>query len=221
MLLRKKDSEVKAQDLTLWYVNNETLERKMNMSLLLSGVQTYLMGQTPYSKEMQALAMSIQGALAVRRGPNKDKKMNKFHAFALTTVIGFGGGWFGFLWMGKPTPMITNGDVNVIACVIAYILVNHTPFDIGFKIVTLLPVKLVITSLGQLFRSLGMMRFITTAFNEVSPSPYYPIPVIGPVLYGTLLGNWGGFFLKGFNGHLQNGIPWPFQNGKIPVLLRQ
>jgi hypothetical protein len=117
--------------------------------------------------------------------------------------------------MGKPTPMITNGDVNVIACLIAYTIVNYTPGDVGYKLVNFLPVVLVVTSFGQLFRSLGMMRFITTAFNEVSPSPYYPIPVIGPVLYGSLLGNWGGFFLKGFHGHLENGIPWAFQNGEL------
>jgi hypothetical protein len=57
---------------------------------------SFVAGETPFSKELQALAMAIQGAKAVRKGPNQDGKMHPFHAFALTTIIAFGGGWMGF-----------------------------------------------------------------------------------------------------------------------------
>ncbi len=174
----------------------------------------FLTGSFPYASELQALGMALQGAVAVRSGLNKDGKMHWFHAFALTTVVAFGGGWLGFMLMGKPTSMISGGDVNVTACIIAFLTVNYTPFDIGFQVLNSLPVKIVVTAFAQLFRSSGMIRFINTANSEIQPSPYYPIPVLGPIVYGTMLGNMSGFMLKGLDGYLQGGMPWPFQNGK-------
>lgn len=169
----------------------------------------------PYATEFLALGIAFQGAMAVRSGPNRERKMHWFHAFALTTLLAFGGGWFGFLLMGKPTSMISGGDVNVTCCVIAFLTVNYTPWDLGYKILSLLPFKILVTVFAQLFRSTGTIKFINTAFHEVSPSPYYPIPVVGPILYGTMLGNMGGLFVQGFDGYLKNGVPYPFQNGFV------
>jgi hypothetical protein len=39
------------------------------------------------------------------------------------------------------------------------------------------------------------------------------MPVFGPILYATLLGNMGGIVMKGLEGHVANGMPWPVQNG--------
>lgn len=183
-------------------------------------ILSFLMGQSAYHVELRTFGMALQGALAVRNGPNKDRKMHWFHAFALTTILGFGGGWFTFVWLGKPTSMIASGDVNVTLAFIAFVIVHYTPFDVGYQIANSLPAVLVITSLAQMFRSMGTIGFISAAAREVSPSPYYPTPVIGPILYGALLGNMGGFFRKGFDGYLQNGIPWPFQNGKSSLAIR-
>lgn len=167
----------------------------------------------PYANELQALGQAFAGAMAVRAGANKDGKMHWFHAFALTTILAFGGGWFGFLLMAKPTSMIAGGDVNVTACIIAHLTVNYTPYDIGYKLLNLFPFKLLIMVFSTLFKSTGMIKFINTGFSEIKPTPFYPIPVMGPVVYGTMLGNMGGLFLKGFDGYLKNGTPWPFQNG--------
>jgi len=175
----------------------------------------YLCGASAYHAEMRTFGMALQGAMAVRKGPNKDRKMHWFHAFALTTILSFGGGWFTGLWMGKPTSMIASGDVNVTLAMTAFLIVNYTPFDIGYKIASFLPVTLVITSFAQMFRSMGTVGFISVAANELNPSKYYPTPIIGPILYGALLGNMGGLFRKGFDGYLQNGMPWPFQNAFV------
>jgi len=172
----------------------------------------YLCGTTEYHAEMRTFGMALQGAIAVKKGPNKDGKMHWFHAFALTTILAFGGGWFTGLWMGKPTPMIASGDVNVTLAMIAYIIVNHTPFDIGYKIANSLPGTILITSFAQMFRSMGTIGFISVAATELKPSKFYPTPIIGPILYGALLGNMGGMFRKGFDEYLANGMPWPFQN---------
>ena len=176
---------------------------------------SYLTATFAFTNEFQAIGMGLEGAMVVRNGRNKNGSMHWFHAFALSTIFGFGGGWFGFLWMGKPTSMITN-DINLASCVIAFILANYTPFDAGYKLSNSLPGTILITSSAQLFRAMGLVKFITTAYQALkeTPSAYYPIPVIGPIVYGTLLGNMGSFLLKGFDGHLQDGIPWAFQNGK-------
>lgn len=181
------------------------------------GLVSFLTATYPYAAELQALGIALQGAMAVRAGANKDGKMHWFHAFALTTILAFGGGWLGFLLMGKPTSMISGGDINVTACVIAFVAVNYTPLDIGYKFFNLLPVKVLIVVFAQLFRSTGMVKFINTAFDEISPTPYYPIPVLGPIVYGTMLGNMGGFIVNGIDGYLKNGMPWPFQNGKCKL----
>merc|ERR1719464_989086 len=85
--------------------------------------------------------------------------------------------------------------------------------DVGYKFGTFLPVKIVMNCWAQLFRALGMIAFINSSVSEIGPSKYYPTPILGPVVYGTLLGNMGSFFLKGFHQHLEKEIPWPFQNG--------
>ena len=175
---------------------------------------SYLTGNFPLSPELQAFWMAFQGALVVRAGPNRDKSMHWFHAFMLSVVNGYGGAAFTPLWMGQHTSMLSN-DLNLASCIIAFIIANFMPFDIGFKLGKTLPVTVITTTFAQLFRSLGVVKFTTVAFNAFkdSPSAYYPVPVFGPIAYGTLLGNMSGFFVKGFNGYLENGMPWAFQNG--------
>jgi hypothetical protein len=175
----------------------------------------FLTGRSYLTGEMQAFWMAVQGAMMVRNSMNKDHKMAWFHAFALSVLAGFAGGWFGFVLMAKPTSMFYN-DLNMASCILAFILVNYTPFDIGYKILNTLPLTIITVSWAQLFRSLGLMRFIDVCYDSFKhiPSEYYPIPVFGPIMYGTLLGNMGGFIMKGLDGHFVNGMPWPVQNGK-------
>lgn len=179
---------------------------------------SYLTGDFSFSPELQAIFMAFQGALAVRSGPNRDRSMHWFHAFLLSVIAGYGGACFTPFWMGLPTAMLYN-DLNLTACIIAFIVANYTPFDIGYKMGKSFPVTIIITTFAQLFRSLGVVKYTTICFEAFkdSPSAYYPIPVFGPIAYGTLLGNMSGFFMKGFNGYLANGMPWPFQNGTCVV----
>jgi len=62
----------------------------------------FLTGDFPLALELQCFWMAVQGAMNVRKGPNDTNKLNWFHAFCLSTIGGYGGGWMGFLWMGKP-----------------------------------------------------------------------------------------------------------------------
>jgi len=179
---------------------------------MLDLIIAVLSGASPYHAELRTFGQAFMGALAVRGGANKNKDMHWFHAYALTIVTAFGGGFFAFLWMGKPTSLITGGDVTLTLTAIAFAFITYLPLNMGYSIGKTLPVKIVMNTWSVFFKGLGMIGFINAAAAEVSASKYYPTPVLGPVLYGALLGNMGAFFAKGFHGHLEKGMPWPFQN---------
>lgn len=174
----------------------------------------YLIGQFKYTRELQCFWMAFQGSMNCRLGPNKDRSMHWFHAFWISVIGGYGGSCFAPFWMGRPTSMLTN-DLNMGFCIVAYLCVNYTPFDIGYKLGHTLPIHFIMVMFAQLFRTMGIVGYVGVAFNTFKdhPSAYYPIPVFGPILWATFLGNMGSFFMKGFHGHLQNGMPWAFQNG--------
>eukprot|EP00529_Nitzschia_sp_RCC80_P030703 CAMPEP_0113501210 /NCGR_PEP_ID=MMETSP0014_2-20120614/32822_1 /TAXON_ID=2857 /ORGANISM="Nitzschia sp." /LENGTH=296 /DNA_ID=CAMNT_0000395761 /DNA_START=87 /DNA_END=977 /DNA_ORIENTATION=- /assembly_acc=CAM_ASM_000159 len=172
-------------------------------------ITSVLVGTSPYNAEIRSFFQGFAGATAVKNGANKDRQMNWWHALCLSAVTAYGGGLFNPIWIGKPAAMIAGGDVAIPITIVAFILANYTP--IGYS----LPVKVVTTIWSQLFKSLGTMAFINQALQVVPASKFYPIPILGPVLYGALLGNMGSFFINGFHGHLQKGMPFPFQNGIV------
>lgn len=182
--------------------------------MVLLNVIAYLTANFEYAKECQSFFNALQGCMAVRNGANKEGKLYWFHAFMMGIFLSFSGGSFGTLWLGKPTSMLSN-DVNIACCILAFILVNYVPFSIGYKLANTFPVVLATTCFAQLFRSSGLISYCSVAFETFkgNPSEYYPIPVFGPIIYASLLGNMGGFFNKGFTGHLQKGMPWSFQTG--------
>lgn len=150
-------------------------------------VVDFLVGRTPFSTENQAFWMAVQGAMFVRTGPNKDRHMQWFHALTLSVLVGFAGGWLGFVWMGKPSSMLAN-DLNMAGCLLAFAIVNYTPFDLGFMVLDTLPFRVLTVSFAQLFRAMGLIKFVGVCFDvfKDAPSAYYPIPVFGPILYGTV-----------------------------------
>lgn len=182
--------------------------------MIKSALIAFLTNDFPYAAEARTFGMALQGSMAVRNGRNRDKKLAWFHAFMLSTLTAFAGGTFCNLWMGKPTSMLSN-DLNLMCCIAAFLIVNCTPWDIGYKLGNFYPFVMIITMFAQLFRVNGLIGFTRAGFEafKESTSDYYPIPVVGPILFGTLLGNMGGFFSKGFDAYLKNGMPWPFQVG--------
>jgi hypothetical protein len=180
----------------------------------LSFAISFLTANFAYAAEFQNIFMAVQGAMAVRNGPNKDGKMKSFHAFLQGVVTAFAGGIMTPLWMGRATPMLAN-DLCFGCCIIAFLLVNSTPLDIGHKVLNLFPFRMLTIMGAQLFRNRGIIAFVNIAhqtFKE-NPSPYYPTPVFGPILNACILGNMGSFFFKGFHGHLKDGMPYIVQNG--------
>lgn len=184
----------------------------------LDYVVKFLTGNFPYSGELQAFWIAVQGAMTVRKVFNSQSQLHFWHAFCLSMVMGFGGGWMGFVWMGRPSSMLAN-DVNAASVLAAFALVNYTPLDVGYMLLNTTPFKVATVAFAQLFRSLGIAKFVMVCFEEFknNPSPYYDIPVFGPIMYATLLGNMGGMLLNGFEGYNRDGMPWGFKNGTFLV----
>lgn len=172
----------------------------------------FLTASFPLATEFQAFFMALQGAMLVRNGKNKNGSMDWFHAFVMGVMTSFAGGLLGPIWMGKPTPMIGN-DINMAACILAFMIVNCIP--LGHKVSSLFPVRLITVMGAQLFRTMGIVKFTSIAYEAFkdSPSAYYPTPVFGPIFNGTMLGNMGAFFWKGFHGHMESGMSLSFSNG--------
>jgi hypothetical protein len=188
----------------------------------LTKIMHFLKADFRYAEELQALAVSIQGAMLIRTTQNKDRKMSLFRAFKYSLMAGYAGVCFGFLWFGTAGSILSN-DVHMATAILAFSFVNYTPRDLGFKLCKTLPVKFITVLLAQLFRSIGLCQYVMAAFKiykKHPPSGYYPIPVFGPILYGALSGNMFGLFSKGLEGSLAKGeVPLSFQNGKTCGLL--
>jgi len=187
----------------------------MEMSQIVSYVTSFLAADFTFAAEFQSFLMALQGAMAVKNTSNKNGKMKWFHAFAEGVVIAYAGALFTPFWMGRVTPMLAN-EMNMAMCIISFLIVNFLPFSLGRKFGNFLPIRLLVISGAQLFRTMGIIKFVNIAHEAFkdSPPPFYPTtPIIGPILFATILSNMGAFFWKGFHGHLQNGMPFPFQNG--------
>jgi len=168
----------------------------------------------PYSTELVCLAMAIQGSMAVRNGANKSRSMHWFHAFFKSTLTAYAGATFTNIFMGRPTAMFAN-DIFFGACLLGYAIVNFLPLDLGYHFFNTFPGEVFHTVLSQVFRVGGVTGFSDAAYGvfKDSPSPYYPTPIFGPILFPSALGNMGGFFFEGFDGYLSKGMPWLFQQG--------
>lgn len=168
----------------------------------------------PFSNETVCIFMSVQGAMQVRNGINRDGKLTWFHAFLRSTLTAYAGATFTNVFMGRPTKMFSD-DVFFGSCLIGFGLVNWLPLDLGYMFFNTFVGELLHTVFSQVFRVGGVTGFSDAAYHAFkdAPSRYYPTPVFGPVLFPTALGNMGGFLWGGIDGYLARGMPWMFQQG--------
>jgi hypothetical protein len=152
--------------------------------------------------------------MAIRNSPNRSKSMHWFHAFFKSTLTAYAGATFTNIFMGRPTSMISN-DIFFGSCVLGLVIANYLPYDLGYLFFTTLLGELIHAVFLQVFhvggvKVKGFSDAVYTMFKE-SPSPYYPTPIFGLILFPSVLGNMGGFFFSGFDGYLEKGMPWLFQ----------
>jgi hypothetical protein len=140
--------------------------------------------------------------------------MHWFHAFFKSTLTAYAGATFTNIFMGRPTAMFAN-DIFFGACILGFVTVNFLPMDVGYHLFNTFIGEFLATVFSQIFRVGGVTGFSDAAYGmfKDSPSPYYPTPVFGPILFPSVLGNMGGFFFNGFDAYLEKGMPWLFQQG--------
>merc|ERR1712232_764268 len=102
----------------------------------------------PRATEIVCVFMAIQGSMKVRKGPNRQRTMHWFHAFARSTLAAYAGASFTNVFMGRPTAMFAN-DVFFGSCLIGFGLVNWTPLDIGYHVLNTFVGTLVTTVFAQ------------------------------------------------------------------------
>lgn len=110
-----------------------------------------------------------------------------------------------------------SNDIFFGSCIIGYGIVNWLPYNIGYHFFNTALGLALHTIFSQVFRVSGIIGFSDAAYSlfKDNPSIYYPIPVFGPILFPATLGNMGGFLWNGFDGYLEGGMPWLYQQGLI------
>ena len=207
-------------------VNEYTMSNNSSLPLL---VRLIIM-DFPYATEIVCLAMSIQGSMSVRSNSNNNNSAsssntnnnkrpppptNTFHAFIKSTLTAYAGATFTNVFMARPTAMLSN-DIFFGSCILGFAMVNYVPY--GYSLCNTFPILAIINILSQVFRISGIINYSDVAYHAFkdAPSAYYPMPIFGPIIFPTLLGNMGGFIWYGIDGYLAQGgggIPWLFQQG--------
>lgn len=111
------------------------------------------------------------------------------HSLVLVVLTGFGGGMIGPLLIGKPSVIMTN-DLIIPLCVLFWYSIHCLGL---YSVLTWKPIKIVWGLFLAIFRAHGAVDAVNLSLTILKPGPYYPVPLVGPVLYATLIGCLGGF----------------------------
>ena len=111
--------------------------------------------------------------------------------------------------LGLPSIPVANDVVIPLTLIIWYLM--YIPTGV-YSLLNLFPVKLAWTVFVGLFRTHAVCNMVNVASSTLKAGPYYPIPLIGPIIAGSALGSMGQFipFSKGLAA-IQEGVPWPIQ----------
>lgn len=113
--------------------------------------------------------------------------------------------------------MILANDLAVPFAIVLWYL-THYVWDVH-SLLMVKPVRVFWTVFGTVFRVHSACNMTSAAANALTPGAYYPIPFIGPVIAGTLVGSLGAFlpFDKGLS-PIALGTPWPIQQAFLTSL---
>lgn len=130
------------------------------------------------------------------------------YSLVMSYLSAFGGGTVAPVLIGRPS-FVLNNDFNIFACVCVWYIVNHLNGTVLFNHPAL---KVVWLLMLAIFRANAATNMVTVASGIFAPTKYYPIPILGPIVVGTLLGCLGQFlpFDKGLT-PIKNNTPWPVQ----------
>mmetsp|Transcript_43569 Transcript_43569/g.102393 ORF Transcript_43569/g.102393 Transcript_43569/m.102393 type:complete len:315 (-) Transcript_43569:31-975(-) len=175
-------------------------------------------GKSVYNIDLVFLSIfgrALAGSYAVRKAkPN----ISLFHSYVLSVLTAFGGGVLGGMLCGDP-PIPCANDMPIFASLVAWWAINFFPADLFCAFYA--------STLGQMFGKTidGMARYrqifnqLHKAASKFKRTPYYPNPVAGPLIIGTISACGGAFmpFDKGINA-LENGPFFPWRSAFLAAL---
>ena len=88
------------------------------------------------------------------------------------------------MFFGRPPAIFTNDLIVPLVC-LAWYLVHYTP--VGNRLQSS-GAKYVLVFLFEIYRASSILKVVAQTAQEIPAGPYYPIPIIGPILVGTLSG---------------------------------
>mmetsp|Transcript_27945 Transcript_27945/g.47831 ORF Transcript_27945/g.47831 Transcript_27945/m.47831 type:complete len:650 (-) Transcript_27945:210-2159(-) len=179
--------------------------------------QEYSAQKFPYAPIIVLVAHCINGSMVVHSA-NKDKPtLYWLHSLVTTVLAGFGGGIITPVILGaKPSIIFANDLVIPMSCTIWY-LTNYCGFD---EVFSFKPVKLLWNVVVTLWRTNACINAVTLACNTIKPGLYYPSPIMGAIIGGTLINSLGAFvpFDKGL-APIQKGTAFPIQSAFLTACL--
>eukprot|EP01040_Poterioochromonas_malhamensis_P010365 gene10365-11275_t len=163
--------------------------------------------QYPYTKDIAFACNSINGTLGIYAATSGNQ-LYWVHELVLVVIGTFGGGIVTPMLLGKPS-LVLNNDVIVFCCVVAWYVVFYLKGHIWLNYP---PIKTAWLVFVGFFRTMAATNMVQLGYSVFVPSVYYPTPVFGPIIAGTLVGSFGMFlpFDKGLTPIKNNG-PWVLQ----------
>eukprot|EP01036_Dinobryon_divergens_P025048 gene25048-33560_t len=157
----------------------------------------------------------INAASAVRMTEQKSGRRAYWLQSLVSVVIGgFGGGIVGPLLIGRPSIITANDNIVSMAIVWWYLIVNVP--GVHYILHNYSLVKAVWTVGLGIFRTNAVIGVVAAAHQVLSAGPYYPVPLVGPIVVGTVQGSLGAFlpFDKGL-APIADGCAWPMQGALL------
>lgn len=184
----------------------------LSIGALLPLYQKLTLLQFPHSSIFSLGANAINGATAVYAANVGKPRLYWLNSLVLVVIGSFGGGTLAPLLIGRPSMIVWNDQI-IVLCMLAWYATHYLGCQ---KFLTWLPVKMIWTLFLGLFRTHSVINVLTASLSVLGPTPYYPIPIIGPIVVGTALGCLGMFlpFDKGL-APIKNGTPWNLQGALI------
>jgi len=129
-------------------------------------------------------ANAINAATKVQEANAGKPRQYWLYSFVLVLTTGFGGGFIAPVLLGRPAYPLSN-ELPITLCVVAWFFIVNLGLE-GFFL--WLPTKLVWSVILGLFRTHAVCNIVRVA-NEVLGSSVGGVPIVGPIVAGTILGN--------------------------------
>jgi len=168
------------------YIVYRALSRLEILYILL---ERFALKKLPYVTETALGCHVINATMGVHASFIGKPKPYWLHSLVLVVLTGFGGGIIGPLLIGKPSFIMIN-DLIIPLCVMCWYSIHCLGL---YNILNWKPVKIVWSLYLAILRAHSAMDVVNLSFTVLKPGPYYPVPLVGPVLCSTLTGCLGGF----------------------------